>query len=620
MCGIAGLRSFRGAPDLLLLQTMTDAIAHRGPDDQGSWRRDGVAFGHRRLSIIDLAGSLQPMHDVSGTCHVSFNGEIFNYEELRAELDYPFRTAGDTEVLLAAYRRWGAAHVRRLEGQFAYALFDERSGDLWLFRDRLGVLPLFYVERPGLFAFASEVKALLPVLGTDLAVDEDSLGDYLAHRSVPAPDTLFRGIKKLRPGHHLRVDASGRTEEVAYWQVPNDPPGPANPDEAVDAVDTALTRSVERALVADVPVGAYLSGGVDSSLITALMRKARPGASLLTFAAGFTDSADDERGFARQVATHVGTQHHEVIVSPADFEDLWPKLTFLRDAPLSEPADVAVYRLAQKAREHVKVVLSGEGSDELFGGYPKYAAARWLQPMLALPDKPRRVLTGAMERSLPASMSKLRIPLRTLGGATEAERVQGWFAPFTPQERAALLGSTRERAESHVTWGRAQGDVVQRMLFVDAHQWLSDNLLERGDRMSMAASLELRPPFLDRTLVELAFRLPTSVKLRHGDGKWVVKQVARRYLPASIVNRKKSGFRVPLDAWFRSSLRDMSHDLLLGPNSWIPDVLDRKAVRELVEVHDSGRRNEDIRLWTLLGLELWHRAFFSPGTTRALVP
>jgi len=571
---------------------------------------DGVALGHRRLSIIDLTGSHQPMSSAAGSCHICFNGEILNFAQLRGQLSYPFRSSGDTEVLLAAYLRWGAAHVRRLEGQFAYAIFDQRSQDLWLFRDRLGVLPLYYYQARGVFAFASEVKALLPLIGQMLAVDEESLGDYLTHRSVPAPHTLFQGVRKLRAGHHLRVDAAGRTEEVAYWRICSDPAAPAEPAHAVDLVDSALRASVDRALVADVPVGAYLSGGVDSSLIVALMRRARPEAPLLTFAAGFSDSPSDERGYARQMAAHVASEHHEVVVSPSDFTSLWPYLTYQRDAPLSEPADIAVFKLAQLARRHVKVVLSGEGSDELFAGYPKYSAAAVVEAAAVLPLRLRRLVAAVAEVSMGAHLGRLGVPLRVLTEATTADRAQAWFSPFTSHERRRLLGRDGGRGPSPMTWPPGRRDLVHRMLYADCHHWLSDNLLERGDRMSMAASLELRPPFLDRELVELAFSLPTTVKLRAGERKWVVKQVARRYVPEVFVSRPKVGFRVPLDQWFRSDLRELIQDLLLPSTSWVSTVLDRSAIQEMVNSHVSGRQNHDIRLWTLLGLEIWHQTFF----------
>jgi asparagine synthase (glutamine-hydrolysing) len=611
------MRRRDGAPvDIAVLQRMAAQVRHRGPDADGLWVDGDVGFGHRRLAIIDVSGSPQPMGDASGTLQVCFNGEIFNYRELRHELaDYPFRTNGDTEVLLALFARAGWRGVERLDGQFAYALHDARSGELWLFRDRLGILPLYHCWDGPTFLFASEIKALLTAHSEGPGVDDDSLMSYLAHRSVPAPNTLFRGIRKLPPGHWLRVDRSGRVDSGAYWRLPSAPASVRiQRAAAVDQVAAALERSVTRRLVADVPVGAYLSGGVDSSLIVALMAKARDGGMVETFSAGFEHPSYDERPFAREVSRRLGTVHHEVVVRPEDFLDLWNKLTWHRDGPLSEPADVALFRLAAAARASVKVLLSGEGSDELFAGYPKYRFARLAGLADWLPARLRGPLFHSIERLLPANAAKLRIMARAMSAASEAGRFQSWFAPFTAYERRQMLSVPDY--EGHVEiWRRAQGDVLQRMLYVDCHTWLADNLLERGDRMSMAASVESRPPFMDHHLVELAFRLPSRLKVRHGSTKWLVKEVARRFLPADIVDRPKVGFRVPLSVWFRGHLRELLGDLLLAPGSFVGQRLDRAFVRDLVQSHDQGRRNEEIRLWTLLGLEIWYDVFFKRRPT-----
>jgi asparagine synthase (glutamine-hydrolysing) len=617
MCGIAGLIRFDGTPaEASAVARMLRALVHRGPDGDGMLRRGPVVLGHRRLSIIDVSGSPQPMTSSSGRLHVSFNGEIFNYRELRAELaasGYAFRTQGDTEVLLALFERHGAAGVERLRGQFAYAVYDEQQRDLWLFRDRLGVLPLYYEARPEGLMFASEIKALLAARGTS-EVDEDSVREYLAYRSVPPPNTLFRGIRKLAAGHLLRCRAGGQLEVRRYWEIPRTPELLELSDDAArERVGGALEGAVAAALVADVPVGAYLSGGVDSSLVVALMRKLRGAAPIETFAAGFDDPRYDELPFARRVAAEFGTRHHEVSVGARDFEELWPTLTWHRDGPISEPSDVAVYRLAATARQHVKVLLSGEGSDELFAGYPKYAAARAAGMAAALPAPLRGPTLRSLERALPLRAARARIALRAMSAPDEATRFQSWFAPFTDYERREMFPGP-ERETFREIWSRAEGDLLRRMLYVDCHTWLSDNLLERGDRMAMAASVESRPPFLDHELVELAFRLPSSLKLRGGSGKWIVKEVARRHLPTEIVDRPKLGFRVPLDAWFRGHLRELSHDLLLGPRSFVGGLMRRSAVEQLLRDHGRGRRSEEARIWTLLGLEIWHDVFFRSGT------
>ncbi len=618
MCGITGIRRFDGAPvDLAVLRDMTSRLVHRGPDDEGYWGAPGVALGHRRLSIIDLEGSKQPMSN--GPLHISFNGEIFNYRQLRSEIAsrYSFRTRGDTEVILALHELDGPEAVHRLDGQFAYAIVDEAKGELWLFRDRMGVLPLYYFFDGNVLLFASEIKALLPGLPKPPAVDEQSVKEYLAYRSVPPPHTLFKDIRKLPPGHRLCVNRSGDMKIDAYWSLPTRPADTSISDrEAVSETGAYLDRALRSRLVADVPVGAYLSGGVDSSLLVDLMCKVREGGGEVhTFSAGFHDPRYDELPYARSVSKQLGTHHHEVYLEPEDLEEHWHGLTWHRDTPLSEPADLAVYKLATLARERVKVLLSGEGSDELFGGYPKYRFARWASLASALPPAARlRVFAGA-EKRLPGAMAKLRIMLRAMSAGSEADRFQTWFAPFTAYERDALLSGV-ERGGHREVWRRAEGDLLQRMLYVDCHTWLVDNLLERGDRMAMAAGVESRPPFLDHKLVELAFRLPSRVKIKRGQTKWVIKELARRGLPAEIVDRRKLGFRLPMDAWFRGHLREMSRDLLLSPNSFVGGLMNRGMIDAMLQRHESRRSDEEARIWPLMGLEIWHDVFFKDALTR----
>jgi asparagine synthase (glutamine-hydrolysing) len=609
MCGIVGIRRFDGGEvDPHLLRAMTDRLVHRGPDAEGYWSDGPIGFGHRRLSIIDLAGSTQPMASADGRCHLTFNGEILNYRHLRRRFSYPYQTDGDTETILACFAASGAAGLSELEGQFALGLHDAGEGVLWLARDRVGILPLYYYVDATLLAFASEIKALLPALPA-ARVDTHSLDAYLSQRAVAAPYTLFEGIRKLPPAHLLRVGERGIEEPRRYWHFPSQAPLPPSPSEAVDQVDATLREAVATALVADVPVGAYLSGGVDSSLIVALMSDLRQGDGVKTFSAGFGDPRYDELPYARQVSQLLGTEHHEVAVTPDDFRALWRRLTWHRDAPISEPADIAVFRLAELARRSVTVVLSGEGSDELFGGYPKHRYALASSMAGLVPARLRSTAFRAMERSLPASAGRLRIALRALSGRDESSRFRGWFSPFTGAERQALLQDATRHPDAD--WPQEpEGDPLRRMLLMDVQNWLPDNLLERGDRMSMAASLELRPPFLDRRMLELAFSLPSSLKVHKDTTKWLVKQVALRYLPESIVNRRKVGFRVPLDAWFREGLEAFAWDSLTSQDALASTVFDRAQVRRLLERHRSGRANEEIRIWTLLCLEVWYQEFF----------
>lgn len=621
MCGIVGIRRFDGRPvEEGLLRAMAARLHHRGPDGDGFRVFGSTGFGHTRLSIIDLAGSPQPMTSASAPFHVTFNGEIFNYRERRDELlraGVPLRTHGDTEVLLETVRREGLRGLDRLNGQFAFASYDEATEQLLLARDRLGILPLYYAEGPGFVAFASEVKALLPALGAP-QLDDEAVEDYLTYRSVPPGRTLFRGVKKLAPGTALHIGRDGVLRPEVWWALPAQLQGEMlQGTAALQAVEQQLERAVAGRLVADVPVGAYLSGGLDSSLTVALMKRLRDGGEVQTFAAGFDDPRFDELPYAKQVSEAVGTTHHEVHVTAQDFRQLWERLSWHRDGPISEPADVAIFRIAEYARSTVKVLLSGEGSDEIFAGYPKYAYEPKLLPFAAIPAALRVPMARLGERLLPGSKYRARQAARALTGRDTAERLQTWFAPFTWYERRALhdgYGARRSLGQ----YERCAGDHLRRMLYVDCHTWLADNLLERGDRMSMAASIENRPPFLDHELVELAFRVDSSLKVKGKSGKWIVKEIARRHLPANIVDRKKVGFRVPLDEWFRGGLKDYVHDLLLGRDAFVSTYLHRRPIEAMLQDHLRGRRNEELRLWTLLGLEVWHRTFLRGGVDRWL--
>ena len=403
----------------------------------------------------------------------------------------------------------------------------------------------------------------------------------------------------------MTVSPNGDIESRSYWKLP-EPTDilTISTEESVIRVDKALRDGVREALVADVPVGAYLSGGVDSSLIVALATKER-GAPIDTFSAGFSDPRFDELPYAEQVSKVVGSNHHPVLIGPEGFFADWQRLSSYRDGPISEPADVAVAALAKAASTEIKVVLSGEGSDELFAGYPKYQYARIVQRLAALPTPLRAPLARALAERLPASGRRARVALRALAAPTLGERLESWFAPFSAPAVSELLGGEARSPRTPAPAGR---DIIDIMLRSDCRTWLSDNLLERGDRMTMSASVELRPPFLSAPLVDLAFRLPSDVKLRNGTTKWIVKEIARRHLPAEIVDRPKVGFRVPLDAWFRADMSDLARDLIFTPNSVTSTRLNVPIIRRLVDDHLSGRRSEELAMWTLLSLELWHKS------------
>ncbi len=605
MGGVGGVRALSpGGITPGPLCAMAELMRHRGPDESSVWVGPDVGLVHTRLGVVDVDNARQPMHSVDGRWVIALAGEVLNHAALRAALDYPFRTHGDTEVVLAGLSIHGISFVERLQGQFAFVAHDLLSGTTHLVRDRLGVVPLYVRHVPLGIAFASEVKALVPV-GPPLAVDTRSLDHYLATRSVPAPDTMCDGVKKVRPAHRLAIMPGGHLEEHRYWAPPEtDPDGLWSDSDATEAVRDGVREAVRSALVADVPVGAYLSGGLDSSLVVAQAQQLRGDEPLHTFSADFGDDDGVVGQRARRVGHLLGTEHHEVHLPASDFEDLWGRLTWHLDAPIPEPEDVVAYGLARAAADHVRVVLSGDGGDELFAGHARHRYARLAEHCTVVPERLRSRLAGPLERRLvhhPGARTALRAV--TSGALDDA-----WPAAFSAGERQRLLGSgpPTERRES-----LAQGaDPLDRVLRHDLHHHLADHLLERDDRFSMAASVELRPALLDHRLVELACRLPASVKVRSGVTKWVLREAARPLLPEEVIDQRHASPRIPLDSWFRAGLRGTARDRLTGTGSWVGQTLDPTTVRQLVDRHEGGAR-EEARLWTLLCLEMWHECFFA---------
>lgn len=609
MCGIAGFRLTGEPARSEWVCAMTEQLTHRGPDGSGEVLIGEVALGHRRLSIIDLKHSAQPMSSADGRFHLTYNGEIFNYKELRSELQgngVEFKTAGDTEVLLQVLQYWGPEGLHRLNGQFAFALYDGKQKELMLCRDRMGILPLFYHYDESRLSFASEIKALLTLPWINAELNHQAVERYLATRSTYAPQTLFRDVRKLEPGTFLVLNERGQLEKKRWWRLPDPDYSITDEREAKALVGAALSDAVKARLVADVPVGTFLSGGLDSSLITAMAAQ-NCDKPVTCFVAGFGDPRFDEVPFAREMAKHCALDLKVVPLDPDDFISSFEQLTWNRDAPLSEPADVAVYFLAKRAAEQVKVILSGEGADELFGGYPKHLFDRRLDFVHLMPIKLRWRLVRALERRLGSSASRVRVALRVLSSRTREERWLSWFAPFTWYERKTLREEYGNILD--VEYG-TDPDHLNAMLRNDCGQWLSDNLLERGDRMSMAASIENRPPFMDHNVVELAFRIPGSMKCKGNSGKQVLRNIAKELLPESIIRRRKLGFKVPIDEWFRGRMREYTWDHLLGTNSFVSSYMSREYINELYNRHLNGK-NEDLRIWTLLGLEIWKRRFLT---------
>ncbi|MGE0030818.1 MAG: asparagine synthase (glutamine-hydrolyzing) [Steroidobacteraceae bacterium] len=620
MCGIAGwVAESAEAPEPGALTRMLGAIAHRGPDDQGSYHhrnaRDGreTYLGHRRLAIIDPLGGHQPMRDVASGLALVYNGEIYNFRELRTALaanGHRFSTDSDTEVLLRGYQHWGPGVVRRLRGMFAFALWDSRADRLVLARDRFGEKPLFLHRRGNSLYFASEIKALLALPGFEPAVDVDAIWDYLLFRYVPGPATLFRDVRKLQPGM-TAVWEHGRLTESCYWSPPD---GEAGPDavpagQPVRAFLSLLDDAVRQQMVSDAPFGAFLSGGLDSATIVALMSRHQRRVS--TFSVGFGEDRYSELPFAADVAHRFGTSHHEIIVSHRDVIERLPDLVRYRDAPVSEPSDVAVHLLAREAARTVKMVLTGEGSDEILGGYPKHVVERFAERYRRLPSALRRLVVP-LARALPYGFRRVKTAIANLEIEDRRERHVRWFGALSlaERDRLAAFRASDATAGAAAPDGTAPGaGALRRILHFDQTRWLPDNLLERADRMTMAASIEARVPFLDHRLAEFVSALPDRYRVRGLRGKWILREAARGLIPERVRTRPKVGFRAPVNEWFRGSLREYLLEHLQGARSRTRGYYDAAVLDRYLDEHCSGRHNHEKLLWTLLNLEIWHRQY-----------
>jgi asparagine synthase (glutamine-hydrolysing) len=621
MCGIAGwIAGPRNAPEEDAVLPMLDAMEHRGPDGAGACsfvnRASGhrIVLGHRRLAIIDPNGSPQPMRDDHAGIALTFNGEIFNFRELRAHLEkrgYTFERDSDTEVLLRAYQHWGVKVVQHLRGQFAFAIWDAREERLFLARDRFGEKPLYLYERNGALFFASEIKALLKLPDVKPEVDLSAVWDCLAYRYVPGPRTLFRGIRKLPPATCM-VWQLGRVRETRYWTPPDKAPNatPATGD-ALEGFSAQLEESVKLQMVSDVPFGAFLSGGLDSSTIVALM--SRHSSKVKTFSVGFSDDGYSELPYAAQIAKHFGTAHQEIIVSHDDLIQRLPKLVAFRDAPVSEPSDIPIYMLATEASRSVKMVLTGEGSDEILGGYPKHVMERFAWGYQSVPALLRNGLIAPIANALPFGFRRMKTAVNSLNIDDWRERYVRWFGALDMAQREKL--SVLNLNGSHVIEGmppfdaEAKNSSLRRILYFDQTSWLPDNLLERGDRMTMAASIEARVPFLDHRLAEYVSTLPDEMRVRGLKTKWILREMGKKLLPARILKRPKVGFRVPVNEWFRGQMREYLLDHLRGASSLTRRYYNAPALDRVLDDHINGKQNQEKLLWTLLNLEIWHRQY-----------
>jgi asparagine synthase (glutamine-hydrolysing) len=637
MCGIAGFvdRDARFQADVLdatrRVREMCDVIQHRGPDDQGAYVGEGAALGMRRLSIIDLAGGHQPIRNEDGSVWVVFNGEIYNYRELRAELTglgHVFSTDTDTETIVHAYEQWGEDAFSHLRGMFGIALWDRQTRALLLARDRVGIKPLHYAVRDGRLTFGSEIKSILAGGGIERSLNVAAVDHYLSFLYTPPDTSIFEGIHKLPPGHLLRWKG-GQVSVRRYWELPVEESFPGTMEEAAERLEGILAEAVRSHLVSDVPIGALLSGGIDSSLVVGLMSRAssRP---IKTFSIGFDEPAFDELDGARRLAAHFATDHHELVVRP-DALSVVDSLVDHFDEPFGDSSAVPTWYVSQMARRHVTVVLSGDGGDELFGGYDRYLPhprVASFDAFDAMAGGAGRAVAGALWPLMPHGLRGKNF-LRHVAQDRPGRYVES-VRFFQPDEMAGLLTPDLRRAItahsgpvddrfsrlSNLSW-------PGQMMAFDIETYLPEDILTKVDRMSMAHSIESRVPLLDHEVVSFAATLPSPMKIHGGERKRLLRQVAAKILPAEVLTRKKQGFGVPIGQWFRSPLRDFVVDTLQSSRARQRGYFQGSFVNRIVSEHLTGRRDHTLRLWQLLMFELWHRRYLDGSSlplSRAALP
>ncbi len=623
MCGLAGIIA---PPDWHsvdpIIRSMADVIAHRGPDDAGflcATTRDGahrIGLAHRRLSIIDLSTGHQPLGNEDGSVQVVFNGEIYNFEILREELirqGHVFRTRSDTETIVHAYEQWGTSCVTRFRGMFAFAVWDANKDRIFLARDRFGKKPLFIRQHGNVLAFASEIKALLAVPGAEPKVNEAAIFDYFAYRYVPGPETLFAGIRKLMPGS-IAVWESGTLREERYYFPPDRLARTegALPVDVVGAFVEKLDESVRIRMISDVPFGAFLSGGIDSSAVVALMSR-HSNQPIKTFSVGFAESAYSELGYAKTIADHFNTDHYELTVSQSHLMDELPGLVRYRDAPVAEPSDIPIYLLSKEARKTVKMVLTGEGSDEFLGGYPKHSAERLANIYQSVPKGLRRTLIEPAVHALPYRFRRIKTAVAALALEDRKARMIRWFGSLAPGDVEGLLQIPRPAIScgSSLPFDvQSTNSPLRSIMYFDQMSWLPDNLLERGDRMTMAASIEARMPFMDHELAGFISALPDKWRIRGRTSKYVLRQAMTRLLPRAILERPKVGFRVPVNEWFRGPMQGYLREHLQGSSSRTRDLYRQDRLAKVLDEHVGGLQNHEKLLWSMLNLEIWYREYF----------
>jgi asparagine synthase (glutamine-hydrolysing) len=614
MCGIAGIVGFgkSPAPDVADIRRMCATMTYRGPDDEGIEVRGCVGLGMRRLSIIDLSGGHQPIYNEDRSVRVVFNGEIYNFPTLRKELEtkgHVFATHSDTEVIVHAYEEYGDGFPKHLNGMFAIALHDLQRNRLVLARDHVGIKPLYYAFDGAHLVWGSEVKVVLASGRVKRSLDPLALGEFLSWEYVPGERTLLNEVRKLQPAHLIAVDlAKPACQQHAYWDVP--PPGHApelTEPEWIERIDAQVQRSVRMQMISDVPLGAFLSGGVDSSLVVSAMGKAH------AFSIGFDDPTYNELPWARQVAAHLGVEHTTEIIQP-DIRSLFDDLMHHMDDPIGDFSIFPTFLVSRLARRHVTVCLSGDGGDELFGGYETYRADAMAQ---RLPTALRRC--GALEQWLrpsPAKKGLINKSKRFLEGWQHDPALghARWRLFLSERLRAELLedgvlAAIGGRANSHILDAFARSgprDRLDRLLYVDFKSYLPDNILTKVDRMSMAVSLEARVPLLDKDLVELAFQVPSALKVNHGELKSILKKTAARHVPAECLYRSKQGFSIPIKHWLKTSLKPLMLDLLDSSRLRRQQLFHVPTVERLVRQHLAGTHNHSHVLWSLMVFQRWH--------------
>ena len=629
MCGIAGLLELKknAQANPAILRQMCDVMAHRGPDDEGIYTQDRIGIGMRRLSIVDLATGHQPMSNEDGSLWMVFNGEIYNHQSLREPLiarGHSYRTHSDTETIIHLYEEYGKDCVQHLRGMFAFAIWDTKQKRLFIARDRLGIKPLYYRMSADTFLFGSEIKVLLAHPEVRPEFNRAGLPEYLAFGYLSGADTFYSRIRKLMPGHWLEVNEAGELRIEQYWDLEPVADEPAK-DESyyVNSYRELLEGAVNSHLMSDVPLGVFLSGGLDSSAVAALMTKLR-GEPVETFSVGYKEDAYSELPYARAVAKHISSIHHEVFVGCQDFFDALPQLIWHEDEPIVWPSSVSLYFVAQLARERVKVVLTGEGSDETLAGYSRYAFTlkntAWDRIYRGIiPGLARRGIRGAIAESnwINATVRrKLSHTFLGLDGESWASfYFDNFFSAFSERDQTELLTAelahefTQGAAYHHVLdyWDQSSGEVLQRLLYTDIKTYLVE-LLMKQDNMSMATSIESRVPFLDHVLVEWAMRVPASVQIRGMSGKRILKKAMAGLLPDSIIYRPKLGFPTPWSGWLAGPQLDVIERMLLEPRSLERGLFKRSALERLFREHRAKYRDHYDRIWRLLNLELWHRA------------